>query len=349
MPKISTRSQARIKRSDWRRIRANLRVEVLETRCLMSGWTPKISSLSAVGFDAWFGEKSPPVESQAFFGPRASVSQTQDGEYAKSIHAAGDASQRGGPWARTDAGTTSRIGTATYVIVPETTAPHHTLATAQNLPDLSYFGVVGAIGGGGLADLYRMTLGTDAERLDFSLTTNQSGLVIPVQFELFDSTGHALGVWSTGGQGNSSLDAQLSNVPAGTTLYLGVAVGNQNGGGGSSQAIEYQLWISHEPAPGSPSVDPSAGITLASTAIMPVISSALGAATGLAAVPSNGNAQANAGSPENPEDGAHVAVGSAAVRSARPSGGLLSDSDPTPPAAHDYQRGRQQRVGRSLK
>jgi hypothetical protein len=39
------------------------------------------------------------------------------------------------------------------VVVHETTAPHDTLATAQELPDVPYFGVIGTLGPGNPIDL----------------------------------------------------------------------------------------------------------------------------------------------------------------------------------------------------
>ena len=223
-----------------------------------------------------------------------------------------------------------------YVVVFETSSPHQTLETAQKLPDLPYFGVVGTLGNRDGVDLYELTLASGAGRLDFSLTSNQSGRAVPLQFELFDGSGRALGVWTSGSQGSALVQAELSNLPAGTTLYLGVTAGNANASGGSGQPINYQLWIDHEPSLGSSSADTTALTAVAATGIMPVTGSPPGASTGPGAAQPGGSVQPNPNAPQNVEDGIHVAVGSAAVRSARPSGGLLSDVDPTPPAARDF-------------
>ena len=78
---------------------------------------------------------------------------------------------------------------ADYVVVSETKAPHHTLATAQELPDLPYFGVVGTLGSGDPIDLYRVTLGSGAARLNFGLESDQSALTVPMQLQVFDGSG----------------------------------------------------------------------------------------------------------------------------------------------------------------
>jgi hypothetical protein len=58
--------------------------------------------------------------------------------------------------------------------------------------------------------------------------------------------------------------------------------------------------------------------------------------TSPAGLPARGDSQVSSTiSPPNQPDGLRVAVGSLAVRSARPSGGLLSDSEPASPAVGD--------------
>ena len=52
---------------------------------------------------------------------------------------------------------------------PRSSTPHHTIASAQVLPDRPYFGVVGTLGAGDEIDLYQLTLNSISERLDFGL------------------------------------------------------------------------------------------------------------------------------------------------------------------------------------
>jgi hypothetical protein len=160
---------------------------------------------------------------------------------------------------------------------------------------------------------------------------------VPVALELFDASGHALGVWTSGGQGSADLHAELSNLPAGTTLYLGVSAGNPSGSGPTVETASYQLWIDHEPGGGlGRSVDTGGGSSGNTTGIMPVTGAANGAAAGSGSLAPGVTVQTNVSSTQNPEGVGLVAVGSAAVRSARPSGGLLADIDPTPPTARDF-------------
>jgi hypothetical protein len=85
-----------------------------------------------------------------------------------------------------------------YVVVHETTAPHDTLATALELPDVPYFGVIGTLGPGNPIDLYRLTVSVGEGRLDFVLLTSQSASAIPTDFGLFDGSGQLPGQWSVG-------------------------------------------------------------------------------------------------------------------------------------------------------
>jgi hypothetical protein len=157
-----------------------------------------------------------------------------------------------------------------YVIAAETNAPHHTLASAQNLPDVPYFGVVGSIVPGDPIDLYRMTLGAGATGVDFGLVSRQSAPTVPLQFWLYDGSGRLLGEWSTGGPGIPSFRLELGAQPAGSTLYLGITAGNPGGSGGPSAAVDYQLWVGRQPA-AAVSPAPASGGAAAPppTAVMP--------------------------------------------------------------------------------
>ena len=139
-----------------------------------------------------------------------------------------------------------------------------------------------------------------------------------------------------GVQGTTSLYGGLGALPAGSTVYFGITAGNPSGTAGPSPGIGYQLWVARQRRvplrrplrAQSPPARPSAISTL--------IASPLPASTGPATQPSSGVSQATPTSPSNESGGLLVAVGSPATRSARPSGGLLSDGDPAPPAASDF-------------
>jgi len=282
------------------RLRAAPRVESLETRCLMSGWHPT---------NATYRDSPLPVRGTAV------TTQTNDVTTLPGVPG---------------------LPQGPYVVVAETKDPHQTLATAQELPDLPYFGVVGTIGSGDPIDLYRLTLSSPPQRLDFALVSNQSTLTVPMQFQLFDGSGQVLGVWSLDGQGTPSLHGELGGLPAGSTLYLGITAGNPNEPGRSSATIDYQLWISLQSATDRSTIATSAVTSVASLTMTPEIASPLPASTNPAVQPSAGDSTATPTSPPNQPDGSRVAVGSPAMRSARPSGGLLSDDDPTPLAARDF-------------
>ncbi len=305
------------------RLRPSLRVrpslEVLETRCLLSGLYP--------GSEYDHGLPLPgrrPVVAAKSHAPPDPVDNNRS-EYGAGVSWSHTATLPGLPG----------LPQADYVVVAETKAPHHTLATAQELPDLPYVGVVGTLGSGDPIDLYRVTLSSGAAGLNFGLESDQSALTVPVQLQVFDGSGHILGDWSLGGQGTTSLYGGLGALPAGSTIYFGITVGNTSGPAGPSTAIGYQLWVARQAS--SPSTTAlSAEPTGPSSAISTLIASPLPVSTGPGAQPSNGVSQATPTSPPNESGGLLVAVGSPAMRSARPSGGLLSDGDPAPPAASDF-------------
>ena len=137
---------------------------------------------------------------------------------------------------------------ANYVIVPETSTPHHTIASAQVLPDLPYFGVVGTLGAGDDIDLYRLTLDSIPDRLDFGLVMQGRGASVPATFQLLDGSGQVLGTWKLGSLGNSSIQVDLERLSPGSTLYLGVSAGNSSAPGGAFGTVDYQLWVAHQPA-----------------------------------------------------------------------------------------------------
>ncbi len=229
------------------------------------------------------------------------------------------------------------LGQATYVVVFETKEPHHTFLTAQELPDVPYFGVIGTIGTGDPTDLYRLTLGAAAEQLDFQLAWGTSVPQVQMQFQLFDATGRVLGEWSPGHSPSvPSLQAESGGLPAGSTVYLGISTVNPSGPGSPSVTIGYQLWVGVQSA--------TVGSTSATTATPAVASlgTVPGIATPLASPASSAFQQSTvatpAASPAPAADGGGVryAVGPPAIRSARPSGGLLSEGEPAPPEVPDF-------------
>ncbi len=224
--------------------RARPRLEVLETRCLLSGLKPA-------------------------FDP-----------YPSSVGRHG-------------------LARGSYTVVSETKAPHDTLARAQVLPDLSFFGVVGTIRTGDAVDLYRLTLNEKAEELDFGLAFQTNGQVAAIEFQIFDGAGQLLGEWTSGEQGASVVFAQLGPQAAGSTLYLGISAGNQGGAAALSAGVTYQLWVSRESA-----TDQSAGSPQNSSTvpIATLSSTPAGALTPLAAVgtaPGHASFEASAGGPAN--------------------------------------------------
>jgi len=329
-------------RDSARRLRDKLRVhprlEVLENRCLMSGLhtriTPNIDAPRAVRDQA---VTIPSIELAAHrrLGPRQTLA--ANGSRASSTSFAAQRRTEDDIYSSATDPSLSVIPgmpPGAYTVVPETKNPHHTFATAQRLPFLPFFGVVGTIAAGDLIDLYRLTLDSAVERMDFGLVTAGSAATVPIQLEIFDGWGRVLGEWSVDAQSASSLHAALSGLSAGSTFYVGISAGNQGWSDVSSPTVGYQLWISLEPNTASAAA--SAGTTLAAPAITSTTALPAPASTGLAVALPKGDSQPAAASSPSQAIGLGVAVGSPALRSARPSGGLLSDGDPAPPAARSF-------------
>jgi hypothetical protein len=226
---------------------------------------------------------------------------------------------------------------ANYVIVPETKLPHQTFATAQPLPDLPYFGVVGTTASGEPIDLYRLTLTAPVASLDFGLVADQPAGAVPFQVQLFDGSGQVLGAWTVGGQGSPALHAGLGALPAGSTVYFGINAGNSSGPAGSSPAVDYQLWVSLQATTARAASAPGPGTTLSATGTVPPSAGApLPVATSPGVVPSRGDSQAAVAAPPNQGGSLGVAVGAPALRSAKPSEGLFADGEPAPAVASDF-------------
>ncbi len=312
--------------------RAFLRLEMLETRCLLSGMPPKAgpyihrppaverpaSDVARISNDGLKVRDAQPTESGKPSPARApSASQDDDADYV--------GESTGSPDVATGlAGLPQGI----YVIVPETSIPHHTIASAQVLPDLPYFGVVGTLGAGDGIDLYQLTLDSIPDRLDFGLVMQGRGGSVPATFQILDGTGQVLGTWNLGSVGNSSIQVDIEKLSPGSSLYLGLSAGNSSTPVGAFGTVDYQLWVAQQPALRltSSSIDNSTQPALALTVLSPLLIplATLGLST------PQGDSTAALSAPRSVSATASVTVGSLAIRSAGASRGLLSNDEPAP-------------------
>jgi hypothetical protein len=220
------------------------------------------------------------------------------------------------------------------VIVPETDAPHSTLATAQVLPNLPFFGVIGTLGPDSPPDLFAMTLDSKTAGVQFELVAQQPAASPAAQFSLYDATGRTLGTWTTGGQpqsGSSSVRLDFPTSSLSATLYLGISVPSAGGSGpaGSLPSVAYQLWITR--LAGSDSATSSgtgAGPTVMPT---PTPSLILGPFSGAANASPSQQAPAAASTSNGAGAGLGLALagGSLPTRAAGPLGGVLANGEPS--------------------
>jgi hypothetical protein len=224
---------------------------------------------------------------------------------------------------------------ASYVIVRSSVAPHDTLQTAQDLPNVPYFGVIGTLGSEDSIDLFRMTISPGTPGFQFELVSQQQASQSPVQFSLFDGSGRVLGTWSSGNDPSPSpISVDLSNPSLGPTLFLGISAASPSPGGpaGPSPPINYQLWVTSLPAPGRQTAGAGDAVNALPTSFLPLIVSSVSLSAtpfpagvtppGLAPIPSVGGG------------GLPQAVGGLPTRSASPLGGVLADDNPTTTAVH---------------
>ncbi|MGZ3386404.1 MAG: hypothetical protein ACXWNF_15135, partial [Isosphaeraceae bacterium] len=315
-----------------------LRLELLETRCLLSGLSqtvgpdigrpPAIDGPPAMERPASDVARTPnhgltvrdaqPTESgKLSLAHPPSASQDLDTNYV------GDST--GSPDVTPGLAGLPQVN---YVIVPEISRPHGTIASAQVLPDLPYFGVVGTLGAGDEIDLYKLALDNNSERVDFGLVIQGRGGSVPATFQILDGSGQVLGTWKLESPGNSSIQVDIERLSPESTLYLGVSADSSSTPGGASGTVNYQLWVAHQPALllTSSSIGNSTQPVLALTVLSPLLIPL--AALGLSS--SQGVSAAALSAPGSVSATASVTIGSLAIRSAGASKGLLSNDEPAP-------------------
>jgi hypothetical protein len=225
--------------------------------------------------------------------------------------------------------TPSAVGPSSveYTIIPESPLPHHTTATAQPLPDLPFFGVVGSISSNEIVDLYRMHLNEGIAGIDFRLAADLPDLTGGVRLVLLDGTGQVLASSSAGAQTDSSIQLTLGGLPAGTTLFIGISAGAA-GGTQAASTVDYQLWVDRQPPPGRPSDSPTASASLLPVAVSALLASPL-TALAAAALPAarDGDSATPTGPAATSPLATNLPVGSLIVRPAGLSGGSLSEGD----------------------
>jgi hypothetical protein len=293
-----------------------LRVEMLETRCLLSGW-PKTAGPALAG----------PIEVKA---PASEVAWIPSDDLRLPIARQDHDSDQDGGSASGPESSPGPVGLPpeNYVVIHESSAPHDTLSSAQALPDLPYFGVVGSLGMGDGADLYQFTLNSIPDRIDFGLVMKGSGSNVPATLQLVDGSGQVLGTWRLGSLGSSTIQVDLENVRPGTPLYLGVSSGNPGSTGGSSGAVDYQLWVAHESGP-RPTASTAVGSPQPGLA-SPVLSPLLIPLAAVGPASTQGDSSSVLSASSSTSVSLSVTVGSLAIRSAGASRGLLSNDDPAP-------------------
>ena len=316
-------------------------------RCLLSGWAQKLGPAP----DRLPAAKRPAsdfarIPNEGPYLPAAQLTKAVKLSPASPLAASKD------PAINYDGGSTgspdvtpdpSGLPPVNYVIVPETSTPHDTLASAQLLPDVPYFGVVGTLGAGDGIDLFRLTIDNIPDRLDFGLVMQGPGGSVPGTLQILDGSGQVLGTWKLGSVGNSSIQVDIEKLSPRSSLYLGLSAGNSSTPVGAFGTVEYQLWVAHEPALRltSSKIGSPTQLRLALTVLTPLLIPPT-----VVGLPSpHGVSAAALTAPGSVSVTSSVTVGSLAIRSAGASRGLLSDNEePAPPAVQEASTSAPQEV-----
>ena len=318
--------------------RASPRLEILETRCLMSN-LPGLDASSGAAHNS--DARSMRLRNAAIeylpLADRLSGGVPQLASAANGRQGAPFEEARYQSPALGSAGTGLALedpAHATYVIVHETDAPHSTLASAQDLPNLPYFGVIGTLGSGNSIDFYQMNIGPSTAGIQFELVAQQPAAPTPVQLSLYDASGRVLGTWTSGLKpqpGGSPLTLDLPGQSPGSTLYVGISAPSSSGEGlaGWATMTNYQLWVARVTAPDHPLTTGAAD----GTATVPNASSNLILAPFQPSAISPPNQQTQAPAPISAAvetgTGLALAAGSLPTRAVGPLGGAMASGDTT--------------------
>ena len=305
------------------------RLETLEARCLLSGWrhaveplrvvlesgrAPAISTARGPTRDPGDRDLAPP---QARESARSAPGGDPDASDYPPAGSKGDANPSPG---------THALQQVPYVIVPETASPHDTRGSAQRLPDLPFFGVIGAIAPGDATDYYRLAVSSITEAVDFALTSTQPGSAVPLQIQLFDGSGQSLGLWSSGGKAPRPYTSSWVCSRPGRRLHLGISATNPLGAEEASGAIDYQLWIGRSSAVDRSTAGLGGASPVSPTALAPITTLPLTTLSG-SGVPAAPGASQAAPAPRDGTTRAACEGLSVRPRSNRP--GHRRDSSPT--------------------
>src|SRR4051794_36635735 len=203
------------------------RLEYLEGRCLLSGWRPVIDVTRGL-FPV------PPVLARTkLIGDAGGLAGRNAAPAITAPHSTTDPdgdspspSEYATDRAKAPPGTfpgLSLSAESTYVIILESSIPHGTPGSSQQLPDLPFFGVIGSVVPGDLTDFCRLSLGSTSSSLDLGLISGAGGSDVPLQLQVFDGSGRVLAEWHSATQGDSPLHLELGGLAAGSTIYLGIS------------------------------------------------------------------------------------------------------------------------------
>jgi hypothetical protein len=219
-----------------------------------------------------------------------------------------------------------------YSVVDEIGTPHGTSASAQGLPSLPFFGVIGTFGSGDTLDVYRLPVGRGVSEIEFDLFASSVAASGSVRFVVFTGSGQVLGHWSSGDfPGTQYVGADLGGTSRDSALFLGIEMA---GSTNSAASIDYQLWVTMLGVLVQPTA--SEGVSQPAPPLVagPFVASMNFSASELAAAPSRGDpAPSSARLPSSSGSEIRLATGPLPARSAAPLGGATAaDRDPAPDA-----------------
>ncbi len=214
------------------------------------------------------------------------------------------------------------VPAVSYLVVPESTRSHSTIDTAQHLPDVPFFGVVGSLLPSDQVDLYQISVSPASSTLSIQVRLQHSSSDTGETIWLMDRTGRVLGFESVDPSKPVADVSMMVSLPAVTgVVYFGISHVAGDSASTAVSPVSYQVWFARGGRPGDWSESSGNATEPALVPTDPILSIIEGTHS---ETPTESTVTAPPLVPQDSTAGSHlVASGLLPTLSAAPSGGVL--------------------------